>query len=263
MSKTIEMGGISFISIKEAASLVSYSRDYVARLAREKKIVATQVSRQWFVDPVSLKNFAELSNIEQDLRKRQLSEHRRRGLLVKQEVKNIKSSLKGRVRSGVLRSRVAATFVLLTGLSFGVFGYHEYGVILASVNNSSLDWSIMNDDDHNKYAEIKFSESEVTELLPQAKQVAVYSTVVEKKQYEDSSEVAALKQEDLAGIFLMTQSEDVLDEQAVANMFSDDVEVRFTTETGGVVVYEEVPGQEREFPFVSVPARNASSTVVF
>ena len=68
MLAQVKINGDTFLPIKEAAKLVLYSRDYVARLAREQKIVAMQVERQWFVDTVSLKNFAETAELEQTVR---------------------------------------------------------------------------------------------------------------------------------------------------------------------------------------------------
>jgi len=48
----------TFLPAKEAAALLSYTPDYVAKLAREHLIVAEQRGRQWFVDPDSLKLFS-------------------------------------------------------------------------------------------------------------------------------------------------------------------------------------------------------------
>lgn len=47
-----------FLPAKEAAAVVSYTPDYVSKLAREHLIVAEQRGRQWFVDLDSLKLFS-------------------------------------------------------------------------------------------------------------------------------------------------------------------------------------------------------------
>ncbi|KXJ99765.1 MAG: hypothetical protein UZ19_OD1000263 [Parcubacteria bacterium OLB19] len=57
MSTQIEINGAQLIPLKEAAKRIAYSRDYLAKLAREQKIVATQIGRQWFVDMYSLQTF--------------------------------------------------------------------------------------------------------------------------------------------------------------------------------------------------------------
>ena len=54
MSVTFEIDGKKLQSIKSAAKLTSYSRDYITRLAREQKIVASFIERKWFIDIESL-----------------------------------------------------------------------------------------------------------------------------------------------------------------------------------------------------------------
>lgn len=45
------------ISAIAAGKQFGYTNDYITRLAREKKILARQVGRQWYVDTTSLENF--------------------------------------------------------------------------------------------------------------------------------------------------------------------------------------------------------------
>lgn len=78
MSVTFEINGKKLQNIKSAAELTSYSRDYITRLAREKKIVASQIDRQWFVDIESLKQYESVVALEQRVRQQQLSEERKR-----------------------------------------------------------------------------------------------------------------------------------------------------------------------------------------
>ncbi|MCA9365888.1 hypothetical protein KC723_03250, partial [Candidatus Kaiserbacteria bacterium] len=66
----------NLIAVKEAAQAVGYSRDYITRLAREQKIIAAQISRQWFVNLGSLQSFVELVEIEKMARKNQLRAER-------------------------------------------------------------------------------------------------------------------------------------------------------------------------------------------
>lgn len=58
-----------FLPAKEAAAFVSYTPDYVSRLARDGKIVAEKIDQQWFVDLDSLKLFS--LQAEADKRQRQ------------------------------------------------------------------------------------------------------------------------------------------------------------------------------------------------
>lgn len=264
MSTVLEINGISFLSIKEAAALVAYSKDYVSRLAREQKIVATQVGRQWYVDPVSLRSFAEMARLEQEVRKQQLSAERRREQAVKREVVVAKSSTHDRVRKRLSRAKVAASFILFVGLSFGTFGYFYNGSVLVATDfiNSDVTAGLSFGE---RSASEKATEEAVSLHVPKAEPVAIYSTVVDRPKFENYSEVSSLTASSASGILLLTEDGREVSEVSVNEIFSDDVEVRFTGPSGGVVVYEGEAGEMREFPFVSVPSAdsNASSTVVF
>lgn len=63
--------------IKSAAEIIGYSRDHITSLARAKKIVAAQVGRQWYVDVDSLKQYASVTTLEQQVRQKHLSEDRK------------------------------------------------------------------------------------------------------------------------------------------------------------------------------------------
>jgi excisionase family DNA binding protein len=264
MTTVLEINGVSFLSIKEAARRASYSKDYVSRLAREEKIVATQVGRQWYVDPVSLKSFADIAKLEQEVRKQQLSVERRREQSIKRDVKTVRSSVVSKIKRRTARAGVAASFILFLGLSFGTASYIYAGssVIIKDVKADGL-IALMSVED-TAVSPVK-SEDKVSLSVPKAEPVAVYSTVVDRTQLKNSSEVLPLTNSEMSGIFLLNEDSHHMDEEAVADIFSDDVEVRFTHETGGVVVYKTQSDEVREFPFVAVPeaTKEASSSVVF
>src|SRR3990167_2327687 len=48
---------IEYITAGDAGRVVGYTSDYVARLAREKKVRGRRIGRQWLVDPQSLTLF--------------------------------------------------------------------------------------------------------------------------------------------------------------------------------------------------------------
>ena len=50
---------IGLLSSVEAGKQFGYTNDYVARLAREKKVQASRVGRQWFVEVTSFEEFVE------------------------------------------------------------------------------------------------------------------------------------------------------------------------------------------------------------
>ena len=63
---------------KEVAKRVGYTPDYVARLAREGKVIAKQEGRQWLVSPDSVKLFALEAEAEKRERQKELREERMR-----------------------------------------------------------------------------------------------------------------------------------------------------------------------------------------
>ena len=66
----------TFVPAKEAAAFVSYSPDYISRLAREGKVAAEQRNRQWYVSLDSLKLFSLKQQAEQRARQKELREQR-------------------------------------------------------------------------------------------------------------------------------------------------------------------------------------------
>lgn len=120
MSASIDINGKKLLSIKEVISKVDYSRDYVTRLARERKIVATQIGRKWYIDIESLKNYQQVVQAEQEIKKRQLSDERKRDLAIK-EIKEAKRKVaRNRVRRK-LPAVALLCFIVGFGSVMGVF----------------------------------------------------------------------------------------------------------------------------------------------
>ena len=126
MSNALVIDGKTLQPIKDAALVVSYSRDYVTRLAREEKIVAKLVGRQWFVDIDSLKQYAEASAMEQELRKKRLSEERKQERLMKEAVEE-KNTLHIEQSEG-MHARAVSVASLVLGLGL-VAGWGTYSIL--------------------------------------------------------------------------------------------------------------------------------------
>ena len=112
--------------IKSAAEVSGYSRDHVTSLARANKIVAAQVGRQWFVDLDSLKQYADVTALEQQVRQKHLGEDRR---LQKELVSRIsdkkleRKTQRARQRSKAKQSVLALSLMVsFSALSLGLFG---------------------------------------------------------------------------------------------------------------------------------------------
>ena len=61
MSELLSINGINFISASDAGKICKYTSDYITKLAREGKIEAKRMGRQWYVSPESLEAFVQRS----------------------------------------------------------------------------------------------------------------------------------------------------------------------------------------------------------
>lgn len=77
MVNVLEIDHKKMHSVKSAATETGYSRDYISHLARDGKIVAAQINRQWYLDLDSLKQYAHITELEQRVKQKHLSEDRR------------------------------------------------------------------------------------------------------------------------------------------------------------------------------------------
>ncbi len=119
MTSSLEISGKKMHSIKYASEHSGYSRDYITKLAREEKIVASQIGRNWFVDTISLEKYASVMEDEQKLRQHQLSEERKRELQHKEAVERKPQEQVPQRSRIALRSKLVAFSVLLLGLGAG------------------------------------------------------------------------------------------------------------------------------------------------
>jgi hypothetical protein len=120
MTSSLDIDGKKMLSIKSVSTLTGYSRDYITRLAREQKIIASQLGRNWFVDLDSLQHYSATIEIEQQARQQQLSIERKQELKLKEllEKKELEQAqLKHRLAR---RSKILAAAVLFLGLSSGL-----------------------------------------------------------------------------------------------------------------------------------------------
>jgi hypothetical protein len=258
MSNQLEINGVSFLPIKEAAKVVSYSRDYVAKLAREEKIVASQIGRQWYVDLLSLKNFAHAASLEQNVRKSKLSDQRKREQALKAEVQTIRNEVVRKSVRARREARAVAALVLCLGILSGVgFNTFENFSTLTSFKNNTVE-------SNNIAAGVLPASEEMLTVHEIVKPMptAVYSSVAEQPLFVDESEVQSLSIGNSEGIFLLSKDAVINDAKDVAGLFSDEVDVRFVEGGTGVVTYTNTDGIETERVFVSIPANQENLKVV-
>lgn len=119
MAKVLEIDGKKLHSIKSATALVSYSSDYITRLAREGKIVASHIGRQWYIDVESLKHYESIMVLEQSIRKQKLSEERKQERALRETIDERKRARAKAHRVKANRTKVVVAAAVFLGLFSG------------------------------------------------------------------------------------------------------------------------------------------------
>ncbi len=231
-------------SLKEVCRSVSYSKDYIAKLAREKKIDAKLVNRQWYVDVDSLKNFAFLAECEQKIRSRRLSAERKREQQIKKAVEKISKTTDEKVLilprkvnqrlAGVVAASLALGFLINT-----TFLSNDFNINNSHSLTSNLQYAV------NKiFAGKQVTTPAVTEGNHPSifSDITITEEVIHPEQYE--------------GVLLLTGT--TMD---VEGLFSDPVKVEMISEREGKVSLE-VDSENQEsngidFVVVKIPAEES------
>lgn len=257
MSTSIEIDGVNLIPVKDATDLVSYSKDYISRLAREGKVVASQVGRQWFVDAVSLKNFAESASLEEEARKVELSAERKRELQAKEKVDNLESFASSLTRRHRLEALGVSIATLCLGLVVGVSAYTSS--LFSYPNSSQVADSValvLSPLTSPHEEDMVIDSVPTTSSIPVASEfpneIPPYTSVEKYPVFETVTETRVLN-ENASGILVFAKGGEVKDAKAVEALFSDEVKVDFADNNSGTIYFEQEGGQVAEFPFVTVP----------
>ncbi len=251
MSTAIEIDGRALYPIKEAAQETSYSRDYVTRLAREGKITATNVGRQWFIDLESLKAYAESASLEQEIRRRQLSEDRKLEREARQAIRRRHTLHLKRARTLETRSVAAASLVLSFGLLGGLLTYQLMTYSAAPVTTSIV--AVPSESQPaqlRKTTQVRQDNSSAVIASETATRVAQTSSVEESALVADHKTASIGKVEE--GILLLPGG---VASASATQMFSDPVLVREKTDGLLEVVRVDEFGRAvgNAVPFVVVP----------
>ncbi|MBP9836903.1 MAG: helix-turn-helix domain-containing protein [Candidatus Pacebacteria bacterium] len=246
MSTYIEINGKALIPLKEAAKKIAYSRDYLAKLARDQKIVATQVGRQWFVDMISLQAFLDEATLEQEVRNQHLREERRRELLAKKNLEKLAIDIASAQIASPAKSFLVATMVLFLGLFTGVMLNSSNGLI-ASLGDKFPSSTFM--------AQV-INENVVT--TADEKELTLFTEINEYPLFVDEAEVDSMKSFE-NGIILFTEGEEIKNKEQIQNLFSDNVQVELSEHGQGVVTYVGKEGEISQFPFITIPENKSVS----
>ncbi|MEK7462366.1 MAG: hypothetical protein AAB618_02220 [Patescibacteria group bacterium] len=247
MSSFVEIDGQEFKNVSTAARLTGYSRDYIGRLAREQKILATQIGRQWFVFVPSLQAYSQKSEQEQIIRQQKLSDERRQE---REATKRIREKERAQVIAEQKKKFYSRTLAV-TVLSLGV----GLGITLNSISLSSL----------NSKEQLA-SAREVAALREAAREFPIATgEVVEDTRLDAidfSKELMSLATLDASGkgvLLLPSGGSTELSEAEVERLFSDPVKIVKDRDGNNFVVRTAADGTEQQIPFAVVPVTNSAT----
>lgn len=244
MSSFVQIAGKKYESVITAAALSGYSRDYIGRLAREQKILATQVGRQWFVFIPSLLAYVKISTEEQNLRKRELSSLRKKERATTSRLHGENKTKATPGQGNKFYPKVVALAVLSLGVGLG-----------ATLNAVSLfDFNLNNQiASAPKVGDFK----EVAEEFPVATGKIVESTELQSIDFSKESMTVSTLDADGKGVLLLPNSSDKnLTAQEIKDFFSDPVKIVRDEIGNSYVVRTNSNGIEEQLPFAVVPVTN-------
>ena len=214
------------LPVKIASELVPYSRDYITRLARDGRVTAVQIDRQWFINRTSLLNFHIHSEIEDSVRSRRLSLVRKNEIEAR-AARNTRLEILTKKLSGPRHQTLVQTvLILVCGIGTGVLMLS----VLRAVDqnpNSVVASALQSDWPTSPLARVAQSPD---------------PSWLEKTSVSESTEKMPIG----GGIVLVPASATNTD--VAADFFSDDVTVEMTGPTTGVI-----RNNETEMSFVRVP----------
>jgi hypothetical protein len=246
--RSLEINGTKLHRIKYASEQTGYSRDYITRLAREQKIVASQIGRQWFVDLDSLAQYSSSMQLEQKARQQKLSDERKqeRQLTELLEKKEISQALYKRRLA--LRSKLLATTVLSLGLLTG-FALEKFSFVPLELNPQVagipfLKW--LSDDGVQDAPSIKLT------TTPAGAEVVDFS--------QETFNLATMA-EPADGVLLLPASQNGSSSPDIKKLFSDEVSVLSDENGQQYVAQVDAKGEViRKIPFVVVPVNPPPDT---
>jgi hypothetical protein len=247
MSSFVEINSQKFQNVSDASKLTGYSRDYIGRLAREQKILATQVGRQWFVSIASLESYAKNADREQKSRQQKLSEERKRE---REAVKRLQEKEQARIKAEKRKkthTRFFAVAVLALGIGLGV-GLNSIVEVQTLLTREPIAGTLL--------ATI----FPVAKEYPIATGNSVEAVSPEAINFSQESMSLSTLEGDAAGVLLLPNEQDSqVTEAEVEAMFSDPVQVTSDESGNRYVVRTTQEGDQQRIPFAIVPVTNSET----
>ncbi len=227
------------MSAVEAGRQFGYTNDYVARLAREKKVLGTRVGRQWFVDAKSLAVFVE--NTE-EIKRQNAERVRKERLRERVEIGSRKVVMQvlpvPQSRALVLAK---AGLVLCASVVVGAFFYANIAFPSSQVSSATV------------VEVLRSIAAELYSMGDRTETAAVQSTAVQQ-------EASATDKKNQSGMVVVPPS-DTRSLTEIADSFSDEVSVQKDPEgTSGIVTPHFKNKSESQYRFLMVPIEEEVST---
>lgn len=245
MSTSVELDAQQLVPVKQAAELVPYTRDHITRLAREGKIVAAQINRQWLIDSVSLTRFYESAQHEDSIRKQRLREARKRELEVAQLHREALAQIDSQlhVQQGVSHRQAAA--VVVCGLCVGAMIFAVSSQLAPATKVASVAQAP------------QLALTTGTELAPESGAVSSAAGAFLARERSETTRPLSLE----GGIVLLPSVATTTTAATIADFFSDEVEVEMLTDTEGTIRAPQL-GADAELSFVRIPASATATEVM-
>ena len=239
MTQSLVINGKEYVPSNVLASQCGYSHDYIGKLAREEKILGTQVGRQWFIEPGSLNTYLAQVEIEKKIRKEEL----RRVRKIEHESHQRKTDVGGTSKDHEFLALAQTAVLLICGGIVGMLG-----------------WAVSQE--QVGLAELSSAASENVALVAKA---TLPSFVLEfsrdEKHISAALEGSTTVREDVEIFTTLPQfpprseQEDTALVESVAAEFSDDVEIIFDEE-GGPLIRPIFKNGSGSTTFLLVPVEN-------
>jgi hypothetical protein len=73
----VDIGGVRHVAASKLAAQSGYGRDYIARLARQRRVAGYQLGRQWYIHEKSFRDFLDAQAVLREQRRLRLIAERR------------------------------------------------------------------------------------------------------------------------------------------------------------------------------------------
>lgn len=236
MFNALEIDKKKMSDIKSAAKLTGYSRDYITKLARDGKVLATQINRQWHVDLKSLQQYAEVSTIEQQIKKAHLSEVRRHERQVKEVLFMNSEKRKEKIQKQSQRAKQTVGVMIVMAM------------FLSSVLTSSLSSFVdmLDTQSASVAGNLRPVYADTTVIYGESNQTSVF--------FDETPATMTLSEND-EGILLLPQVTASGTEVLPVDMFADSVVIRHDESGQAFISPADNSGSStgKEIKFVMVP----------